>query len=337
MANLDEQFADRIAAVIARENPGRTDIVIGNLKRAFGGNARLAVAFDLDYQQADAAHHVPCILLSQVAGGHVDSNTEAEYGVLKALTGQGICTPAAVALDNEGFITGGAAIIMERVEGIANAVAFLKDSGEKSRPITRQLAAISADLHGFDWSKTGLVGGEHSPLEQIIDWQRQFLQQRRETMPVMAYIFQWLKNNIPKPSRLSLIHGDLRPGNFLYQGDNITALLDWEMAHIGDPAEDIAWIYRDLWGPQAFVNFEDFVALYTERCGCHPGWENLIYYRIFSEIKFATISLSASTSVAMGKSANMRHADRAAKIPACLARCLRYIEEFKRVKNHAAA
>ncbi|MFA7554238.1 MAG: phosphotransferase family protein [Spongiibacteraceae bacterium] len=334
---LNEQFAARLAEVIQRNNPQMNAVVVTELARAFGGNARLAVSFELGFEQSGKVKNLPAILLSQLPGGHVDSSTEDEYAVLRALTGQGIATPAALALDAEGYITGAATLIMERVDGVASAVGFLNDNGDNSQPLTKQLATNTADLHQFDWSATGLSGSSDSPLMQVIEWENTFHQHRREPLPVMNYLFRWLKANIPTPVRLSLVHGDLRPGNFLYQGDKITALLDWEMAHIGDPAEDITWIYRELWSPQRFLSFEDFVASYTAHRGCHPGWKNLIFYRIFNEMKFATISLTASTSVATGQSDNMRHADRASKIPRCLELCFSYINEFNQVKDHAAA
>lgn len=330
---IDAAFTARVVKIIEHENPKFDAVKVRDLTRTFGGNARLAWSFELDYQQDGQALTKPCILLSQVAGGHVDSDTEAEYGVLKALTGKGVCTPAAIALDAGGHITQAPAIIMERVEGDANAVVFLNDASGDSIQLSQKLANITADLHQCDWKATGLPVSENPVLTQINEWEVTFLQNRAEPHPVMMHLFRWMKSNAPEPSKLSLVHGDLRPGNFLYQGSEITALLDWEMAHIGDPAEDICWIYRDLWSPEKFLSLSDFVGIYQARHGLNLGQKNILFYRIFSEIKFATISLTASTSVALGKSSNMRHADRAAKVPRCLQLCFEFIDQYNQLKK----
>ncbi|MEZ5481564.1 MAG: phosphotransferase family protein [Porticoccaceae bacterium] len=335
MKAIEPEFVNRVELVIKAANPAYENLVVTNLQRAFGGNSRLAWSLDITFEHGGQLTQIPCILLSQVPGRHVDSDTCAEFSVLQALTGRGISTPGAIALDADGFINGAPAIVMERAEGEADAVKFLRDIDGSSQALTTQLAEKTADLHNFDWRSAGLVAEENSVLGQILQWENTFRENRQEPHPAIVFLFSWLKGNLPEPARLSLVHGDLRPGNFLYQGDQITAILDWEMAHIGDPAEDIAWIYRELWSPSRFLLLGDFLSIYSARHGFDPGQKNVIFYRIFSEIKFAVISLTASNSVAQGKSSNMRHADRAAKVPQCLELCFEFIDCFSKAANHA--
>ena len=98
--------------------------------------------------------------------------------------------------------------------------------------------------------------------------------------------------------------------NFLYEGEEITALLDWEMAHLGDPVEDLAWAYRSLWTPEMHVPIAEFVRHYTASGGIDVKPETLLFYRLFSEIKHAVISLTAAKSFADGRTRNLRLADR---------------------------
>ncbi|MFA5628420.1 MAG: phosphotransferase family protein [Thiohalomonadaceae bacterium] len=323
----NQTLEERILNVLQTALPNAINIRLTGLQRTFGGNARQAWSFDLVWQENSEAREMPCILLSQMPGSHVDSDIEMEYGVLNGLTGSGLCTPAAIALDADGTITGGAAIILERLEGKADVVAFLKDAtGGSSRDITGQLAAITAGLHKVSWEVTGLKCGDNPVLAQIKEWENIFIQHRQEPNPPMAYLFRWMKKNAPEPTRLSLVHGDLRPGNFLYDSEGITALLDWEMAHVGDPLEDVAWIYRALWSPEKFLPLDEFVSLYEQNLGQRVSRRTLKFYQIFSEMKFAALSVTASYSVASGESANMRHADRAAKVPECLRICFELID-----------
>jgi aminoglycoside phosphotransferase (APT) family kinase protein len=174
-------------------------------------------------------------------------------------------------------------------------------------------------------------------LAQIAWWEDNFRAHRLEPHPVLAWLFSWLRRHAPRPRRVVLVHGDLRPGNFLYQGDRVNALLDWEMAHLGDPAEDIAWIYRALWSPERFVPIEEFLAIHAQQAGFVIPRRTVTFYRIFSEAKFASISLAASHSFASGGTSNLRHIDRAAKVPECLALSLAWIASEDWEANDAAA
>jgi aminoglycoside phosphotransferase (APT) family kinase protein len=303
-------------------------VTIADLKLISGGNARRAWSFDT----VDTGGTVqPCILLAQVAGKHVESDTAEEYRVLQAMTGHGLCVPAALALDAEGVVTGGPALVLERIGGIAGAVEFLKLDREIGRTATEALAIATAGVHAFDWKSAGLTA--RYPLDEILLWESRFLTHRLEPLPALAHLFRWLKAHVPPPTRLSLVHGDLRPGNFLFESARVNALLDWEMVHIGDPAEDIAWVYRALWSPERFISLEDFAKAH----GMNVPRRNILFYQIFSEVKFATISVSAAASFARGDTANLRHIDRAAKIPECVRLCFNWIDSENWETQRAAA
>jgi aminoglycoside phosphotransferase (APT) family kinase protein len=318
---------NRIARLLQRAQALPQTPHIAELRRVFGGNARQAWAFEAEWSSTEGMRRIPCILLSQVPGRHVDSDATAEYRVLAAMTGHGIRAPSALALDAGGDVTGAPAIVLERIGGTADAVAFLSpEDPTVTEQLTLELADVTADLHAFDWSRSSLAGGDEAPLCQIEHWETRYLEGRLYPHPPLTHLFHWLKDHLPPPARLALVHGDLRPGNFLYEGGRITALLDWEMAHIGDPAEDLAWIYRSLWSPEKFVPLEAFVQRYEIRAGTHVDRGRLAYYRIFSEVKFATLSVIASASFITGKTNNLRYADRGAKVPASLANCFAWID-----------
>lgn len=310
---------------------------VSDVARVFGGNARQAHAFEAVLPDG---RELPCIMLSQVAGKHVESDAAAEYAVLRALNGSGVRAPEALALDAEGVVCGGPGVVLERIRGEASVVRFLKQPDEAvGRALTEDLARATADLHRFDWAAGGLEAGAADPAQAQIDlWEASFLRHRLEPHPVLAWLFRWLRDNAPAPApaRLSLVHGDLRPGNFLYEEAGVTALLDWEMAHIGDPAEDIAWIYRDMWSPARFLSIDDFLQVYARQAGFSLSPRNVLFYRIFSEVKFATISVAAAHSFATGGTKNLRHADRAAKIPHCLDLACGWIAEGERARYAAA-
>ncbi len=323
-------------ALAVRLGDGGVPVQLSGWQRAFGGNARQAFAFDANWADGRT---VPCILLSQVAAKHVESDTADEFAVLRALSGSDVRAPAALLLDADGAITGSPAIVLQRMPGKAGAVDFLEEPDlARGRALSADLACAAAELHRFDWRGHGLEHEGVDPVRaQITTWRDGFRTNRLEPHPVLEWLFGWLLDHAPRPSRLALVHGDLRVGNFLYEADRITALLDWEMAHIGDPAEDIGWIYRQLWSPGKFLALNDFLALHAQHSGFSIPRRTVIFYRIFSEAKFAAISIAAAHQFASGGTANLRHIDRAAKIPQCLRLALGWIADEDWDARDAAA
>lgn len=108
------------------------------------------------------------------------------------------------------------------------------------------------------------------------------------------------------------------------------------MAHVGHPAEDIAWIYRALWSPGRFLPVEDFLAAYARHAE-PPMARDVLFYRVFAEAKFAAISAAAAHAVSTGGTTNLRHIDRAAKIPECLRVATGFIDLTASSARDAAA
>lgn len=322
-AAMQAALADLLAATCGR-------VTIAGLVPVFGGNARKAYAFEA---VSESGHAQPCILLSQVAAKHVESDPAAEFAVLESLNGAGVRAPRALAFDAVGRITGAPAIVLERVAGEASAVDFLALPDAAGRALSEDFARATGELHRFVPS---CPSGD-PVAAQIAEWDAQFRRHRLEPHPVLAWLFDWLRANAPAPQRLCLVHGDLRPGNFLYQDGKVSALLDWEMAHVGDPAEDVAWAYRALWSPARFLPIEAFTVLHAQQAGFTLSPRNLAFYRIFSEAKFAAISLAAAHAFASGGTSNLRHIDRAAKVPECLRLALDWIAIEQRESRDAAA
>lgn len=332
---LDDALASSIVELLHQALPGAEQFVLSGLAPMFGGNARKAWSFDLAYVRNGQTEQLPCVMLSHGASRQLDTDVEQEYRVLHALNGKGTRAPAAIAMDRDGAIVGAPSIVLQRMPGQANAVKFLNLAPETGVAMTLDLADVVADLHAVPWDAAAfdplLQGCSARDIArgQIEHWYQTFLEQRMEPLPAMKALFGWLGENLPDPQRIRLVHGDLRPGNFLYEGNRVTALLDWEMTHLGDPVEDLGWIFRPLWSPERFVSLRDFVARYSQRAGVKIAWADVLYYRIFSELKFATISLTAARAFVTAKQPNLRHADRAATVAPCLKRCFDMIAEHR--------
>jgi aminoglycoside phosphotransferase (APT) family kinase protein len=330
-----EDVAARIAALLATV-PGAADVEVVDVRRTFGGNARRAWSFTARWTTDGGVRTVPGIMLSQVERAQVDGDLGREFALLRGLEAAGVRTPAAIALDASGDVVGAPSMLLERLPGEANAVRLLRtEDVPAGARLTRQLAELGARLHAFDWRSAGLhdvLGAatddpHEAAAQQVEAWFRTFRAARFEPTPALAAVFGWLLDHVPPPPRCSVVHGDFRPGNFLYRDGEITGLLDWELAHVGDPIEDVAWAYRDFWSPERLLPLDAFVAEYERHGGPRVTAGHLRYYRIFTEAKFATISLRGARAFRDGRTTNLRLADRAATVVESTARCLAWIDE----------
>jgi len=108
--------------------------------------------------------------------------------------------------------------------------------------------------------------------------------------------FAWLKANPVVADRIVVVHGDYRSGNYLYDENGIIAMLDWEMAHLGDPMEDLGWASMMFWGREelagGLIEREAFYRLYEQKTGHHVDRERLFFYQVLGNAKMAVICLT---------------------------------------------
>ncbi|MBI5322848.1 phosphotransferase family protein [Bradyrhizobium sp.] len=142
----------------------------------------------------------------------------------------------------------GRGFIMVRVEGETIARKILRDDEfAKARPIlARQLGRVAAGIHALPGAKLPKLRSMTSTTE-IADLAREY-RSTNWPRPVFELALRWLADHDPGPSReITLVHGDFRHGNFIIGPDGVRAVLDWELAHFGDPMEDLGWICVNSW------------------------------------------------------------------------------------------
>jgi aminoglycoside phosphotransferase (APT) family kinase protein len=142
----------------------------------------------------------------------------------------------------------GTGFIMERVEGETIPRKILRDDQfAQARPkLARQLGKVLATIHGLALPQLPelrrmTAAKEIAELERdyrSFDWPR----------PVFELALRWLRDHDPgAPEQVTLVHGDFRHGNLVIGPDGVRAVLDWELVHLGDPAEDLGWICVNSW------------------------------------------------------------------------------------------
>ena len=107
--------------------------------------------------------------------------------------------------------------------------------------------------------------------------------------PLLRLSADWLERNVPDvEGPVVLVQGDTGPGNFMYEGGRVTAVVDWELAHFGDPMDDIAWLsLRTV--QDTFTHLPDRLREYEELSGHPIDVGRVWYYRLFAESTMATL------------------------------------------------
>jgi len=326
-----EDLAVRLRKFLASKLPEASEIRIDNIAPLTAGNARQVWQFDLRWIDQAARRQMSCVLMRKAKAGQLETDLDREFRIVDALWGSGVPVARALWIDSYGRWFERPSFIMEKMAGSSDLQSLLKGGlGQDSRQIALDLAAVAARLHPLDYERLGVdflppATIESAAAQQVQYWESLFLKHRMEPHPVMVSAFIWLKEHQPTARRISIVHGDFRFGNLLYEGNRINALLDWEMVHLGDPVEDIAWAYRTLWSPQAFLSLDEFVGRYTQLSGIQVDPETLRFYRLLGEIKHSIISLTGARSFADGRTRNLFLADRASTISAYLMQFLDWL------------
>src|SRR5690606_1415953 len=166
----------------------------------------------------------------------------------------------------------GSGFIMQRLEGEALGRKIVSDPrfARARTHLARQCGAALATIHGIDASQVpGLRPAPASvELALYIDRHRS----QGHSRPVFELAIRWLEQNLPDASvGTTLVHGDFRNGNLLVNEDGLCAVLDWELAHMGDPMEDLGWICVNSW---RYGNIDKHVCGFGEREEHFAGYES---------------------------------------------------------------
>ena len=164
----------------------------------------------------------------------------------------------------------------------------------------------------MDVPPTGTTDGAQWQLNRA---RRVWEEDRGEDFPLMDVAANWLQRNLPTLDRVSVVHGDYRSGNFLFNEEEgrITAWLDWERGHLGDRHRDLAWMTQREKGHLAedgktylvcgLIPIEDFYQRYQEASGLTVDMDRLRWYQVLNCFQVITTTMATMYRVAkLGKS-----------------------------------
>ena len=252
MVKADE-IKERLAPFIARE-AGVSRVTIEGLRRMPGGASRETWSFDATYEENGTTVRLPLVLRRDPGAHNVQSNRRDEFHVLRAAHAEGVPVPRVYWLGDETDTLGARFFLMERVEGETIARRLLRDEeyAQARAVMTAQLGEIAAAIHQIDCAKHGLgflqAPAEGSPAAAELDrYEQIFHAIAPDPHPAFELALRWLRSRIPAATRRTFVHGDYRVGNVVFGPEGTRSILDWELAHVGDPMEDLAWLCVRAW------------------------------------------------------------------------------------------
>ncbi len=235
----------KLGRCVAAWCPGATGVV--GVARLSGGASQETWSFDIVYPNGNIGS-----ILRRAPAGYGASpgraaGLDAEARLMQLAYDAGLPSPRVMhVLTPQDEL--GAGFIMARVEGESIARKILRDAQfAKARPIlARQLGKVIAGIHGLPVSKLPKLR-QMTSTKEITDLDREY-RSFGWPRPVFELALRWLRDRDPGPSvEMTLVHGDFRHGNLIIGPDGVRAVLDWELAHTGDPMEDLGWICVNSW------------------------------------------------------------------------------------------
>ena len=255
---------------------------IDHLTRLSGGASRETWRFTADGRQL--------VVQLQRAGDERDMGLEAS--VLRAVESSG--TPVAELVASGVTGSGIAYIVSAAVEGETIARKILRDDrfAEARERLPEQLGVALARLHAVD--PDGIEG--LAEVDQLALY-REVLDEFGRPHPTFELAFRWLDEHRPPPTRRTLVHGDFRLGNVIVGDEGLRAVLDWELAHAGDPMEDLGWLCARAWrfggaGPVAGLgSYEQLFSAYEAESGLAVDPDVAHWWEVLGSMKWGIMCI----------------------------------------------
>jgi aminoglycoside phosphotransferase (APT) family kinase protein len=257
---------------------------------------------------------------------------DREYRLISALHPLGFPVPKSYALCSDPEVIGAIFYVMELAKGRAytnGALPEFDSSGRRS--MYEQLVDTLADLHNIDPETAELsdFGKPGNYFErQVARWTKQYRDSQTDDLPEMERLIDYLPASLPEQSRTSIVHGDYRIDNVLFDDGRLTAVLDWELATLGDPVADFSYLAMQWMMPAdgsaglagldlaqlGIPAIEEIVERYSARSGV-PVADKLDWYFAYNLFRLAGIVQGIKKRVIDGTASSANAAEMAKKVP----------------------
>jgi aminoglycoside phosphotransferase (APT) family kinase protein len=306
-----EELSERLTDFLKRSHGARS-VRLEGLRLLTGGASRQTWSFDAKIEDAQGrVTTLHLVLRSDPRRGPNFMERELEYRLLEAAGTAGVPVPAVHVMGDDSL--GVPFFLMERVEGETIPRRLLRDDeyAEARRVMMGQLAAILAKVHRVP-AVEGLTSpseGRSPAEEEITRFEQRYRAIAPEPHPAFELAFRWLRQNLPRAADRVLVHGDYRIGNVIFGPEGARAVLDWELAHVGDPMEDLGWICVRSWRfgnddlpVGGLGSREEFFRAYEEAGGFPVDAGRVRFWELFGNLRWGIICISQARTYLEGLS-----------------------------------
>ncbi|MDP3939299.1 MAG: phosphotransferase family protein [Deltaproteobacteria bacterium] len=317
-ASQEELIVESARAGLREKAPGARVDVQG-LRRLTGGSVREIWGFDAVLaRDGEPPERRPLVfLLFRARGPEGKLSPEQEFRLLEIASAAGVPVPQPVW---QGKTAAGEPFyVMARVEGETIGSRILRDDrlARARAALPAQVAAAAAAIHRVPLGPE-LDFLEGPPADRApADWEIARIEDLYRLVtpdphPVFELALRWLRQHLPPGTSRALVHGDFRIGNVIVDETGLRAVLDWELAHIGDPMEDLGWFCVRSWRFRAdhlpaggVGSRESLLDAYAKAGGGAADPARLRFWEIFGNLRWGVLTLvqarfflgGASTSV----------------------------------------
>ena len=338
MTAVDLNDIGQVEAALGRfvhANVGAS-VEVRRLRRCSVGFSWLTLAFDLEPAVAEGSQFI--LQIGPPSGLFAPYSARPQVLALRALAGGGVPVPEAFWHGGAESVFGAPFFCSRRLAGeVLLPWSILRAPSPHTQGLIEQFVDILAAIHAFDWAAGEIaqtasgVDEGNAAARQIDVWSERIARWSQRRFPMLAYAERWLRENAPRAPRVAIVHGDYRIGNFLQEEGRITGILDWELSHLGDPHEDIAWACLPMFNGGARKLFgtlprAEVYARYEAACGMAVDPSAVHYYEVFSLFKSVAINLGGAYSCESGSHHDLRMAAMGTQIAPTLKQLYRTLE-----------
>lgn len=321
-------LAVRLERFFAARFPDADGLRIDDLETHTEGFSQETFSCSVEQARAGAIERTRWVVKREPTAGLLEPyDLEPEFRVLHGLAGVPLPAPATPWFERDPSVLERPFYVMERLPGEVPLPAPGPDgdgpfTASERAALAPQVMQALAALHAVDWRARGFAFLE-APTQgdvarcEVERWADRLDRSGLEPAPVVAEALVWLRRHVPADGDVVLLHGDFRLGNWLVErggeATRLSGVLDWEMVHLGDPAEDVAWCLSHLWRAQTpraacLAPPAELLALYERASGRSLEPDRLRFYEVLAIVKMLAIMSTGVRAFRDGRTRDLRMA-----------------------------
>ena len=295
LAAQGEVTVAKLEAYLRARFPDRPPVKLSNLRELTGGFSKTTIMFD-----AEGFEDKPCslVLKRDMIASATNTSAVDEFPMLKTLHQLGFPVPEPLWIETSSDALSYPFLAMRKADGEIGGTMWTS-GGNCTRQTALDVAEWLGKLHALDATPLDLgaafktsLNPRDEMLAEIERFRQLWYSTRLNHDPLLAASMAWLERNIPPlPPRLSIIHGDPGFHNILVKNGRLSAILDWELSHLGDPVENLCYIRPHI---ERLIPWDEFLAAYQSHGGGPYNEQSARYYRVWRGMRLSVMTLLAS-------------------------------------------